>query len=269
MPGAKQSRPSGPSVGASRAAADDWPGDRLLTNRRLLSVAPAPNGLHVPTYKQAAYEALRDMVIELELPPGTRLVEADLARRLQVSKTPIREALGLLELDGLIEFAPYRGATVRWMNLAEMEEQAYLVDAIELPVLPRLAEQITDRELADVGVLVQELKAARRARAGRRYRRLTSEYHRVLYTPTGYPRLVRLVESLIFPVGLRYDRVFCDNFPRAWDAHLQLMTGRYEALQKRDAAATVEVVRAGRLRLGDAYLSHVSDPLVAPYFTPG
>src|SRR6266542_1510194 len=165
--------------------------DMSRTNRTPSDSAVTSDGLYVPTYKQAAYEALRDMIVELELPPGTRLVEVDLANRLQVSKTPIREALGLLELDGLIEFAPYRGATVRWMSVAEMEEQGYLVDTIELPVLPRL---------------VQRLKEAKRLRAGRRYRRLTAEYHRVLYTPTGYPRLVRIVERLVSPVGLRYDR---------------------------------------------------------------
>ncbi len=239
------------------------------TNRTPSDSTVTSDGLYVPTYKQAAYEALRDMIVELELPPGTRLVEVDLANRLQVSKTPIREALGLLELDGLIEFAPYRGATVRWMSVAEMEEQGYLLDTIELPVLPRLVQRITDDVLAEVGQLVQRLKEAKRLRAGRRYRRLTAEYHRVLYTPTGYPRLVRIVESLVFPVGLRYDRVFCDNFPRAWDEHLRLMGARYDAIARRDADAAASVVRARRLRLAEAYLSHVSDPLVAPYFAQG
>src|SRR5580704_2312783 len=79
--------------------------------------------LPVTTYKRAAYEALRDMIVELEIPPGARLVESDLAARLRVSKTPIREAIALLESDGLVDVAPYRGATVRWLSTLEIEEQ--------------------------------------------------------------------------------------------------------------------------------------------------
>jgi len=80
------------------------------------------------------------MIVELVIPPGTRLVENELAAMLQVSKTPIREALALLEADGLVDVAPYRGATVRWVTRVDMEEQGFLVDAIELPAFPRLVE---------------------------------------------------------------------------------------------------------------------------------
>jgi DNA-binding GntR family transcriptional regulator len=89
--------------------------------------------LSVSTYKRASYLAIRDTLVELEIPPGTRLVENDLALRLNVSKTPIREAITLLEADGLVDIAPYRGATVRWLSTSEMEEQRFLIDAIELP----------------------------------------------------------------------------------------------------------------------------------------
>ena len=226
------------------------------------------NFLHVPTHKQAAYELLRDMIVELELPPGTRLVEMELARRLRVSKTPIREALALLEIDGLIEFAPYRGASVSWLSLSEMEEQGYLVDTIEVPALPRVVERITNDELVMAGQVVRSLQDARRRRDGPVYRRLTSEYHRVLFAPTGYPRLVRFLETLVFPAGLRYDRVFCDNFPQVWDQHLKLMVGRYQAVKARDAATAAEVIQTERVRLGELCRVRLTDPLVRPYFVP-
>ena len=85
--------------------------------------------MSVSTYKQAAYLAIRDMIVELEIPPGARLVETDLAARLNVSKTPIREANALLESDGLVDITPYRGAMVRWLSTLEMEEQRFLIDA--------------------------------------------------------------------------------------------------------------------------------------------
>ena len=77
----------------------------------VIRINAQPDDLPVTTYKRAAYEAIRDMIVELEIPPGARLVESDLASRLRVSKTPIREAIALLETDSLVSIAPYRGGS--------------------------------------------------------------------------------------------------------------------------------------------------------------
>jgi DNA-binding GntR family transcriptional regulator len=222
-------------------------------------------GLHVPTYKRAAYEALRDMIIELELPPGSRLVESDLARRLRVSKTPVREAIGLLEIDGLIEFAPYRGATVRWLTVPEMDEQTYLIDTMEIPALPRVVQGITNAELADVRRVVDSMREARAQNNGRRFRQLTAEYHRLLFAPAGYPRLVRFLE-LVVPTGLRYDRIFCDNFADIWDVQVALIVARFEAIERREPEEAAASVRANRLKIKQLTLSRLSHPDVVPYF---
>ena len=119
--------------------------------------APAEDGsvaisrLDLRTYKLAVYDALMEMIVSLELPPGERLVESDLAGRLGVSKTPVREALALLEADGLVESTPYRGASVRWLSMNESEEQGYLVDALEMPAYPMVIERISKQDLAAVG----------------------------------------------------------------------------------------------------------------------
>ena len=93
--------------------------------------------LNLRTYREAVYETLRGWIGELELPPGSRLVEADLAMQFEVSKTPVREALLLLEADGLVKLEPYQGATVTWLSLDEYEELLYMQDALELPALAR------------------------------------------------------------------------------------------------------------------------------------
>ena len=145
--------------------------------------------------------AIRDMIVELEIAPGTRLVENDLAARLNVSKTPIREAIALLEADGLIDIAPYRGATVRWLSLDEMEEQRFLIDAIELPAFPLVIERIDKETLTDLAKVVRQMKRARAKNDGPTFRRLTSATHATLFRPVGYPRLDRFITILIGPVG--------------------------------------------------------------------
>jgi len=222
--------------------------------------------LNVSTYKRAAYLALRDMITELELPPGSRLVESDLAARLNVSKTPIREAIALLEADGLAEAAPYRGATVTWLSIRQMEEQGFLIDALELPALPMVIEAITREEIEEAGRTARQLRRAFAARDGRTFRRLTTEIHRILFASIGYPRLTKFISTLVGPVGLRYDRVFCDNFLDAWEAQLELLVGRYEGIKARDAAAAAEAVRAGREAIGAMNRQRLDDPRVAPYF---
>ena len=101
----------------------------------------------VKTYKGAIYDALVEMIAELELPPGTRLVEADLVSRFNVSKTPIREAFLQLEGNGLIELEPYVGARVSWLSVDDWEELQFIFDALEQPALAIVAERITAPEI--------------------------------------------------------------------------------------------------------------------------
>jgi GntR family transcriptional regulator, rspAB operon transcriptional repressor len=240
-------------------------GRGLNTGQQVTAIGAAQTTLYAPTYKQAAYEALRDMIIELELPPGERLVEADLAARLGVSKTPVREAIALLESDGFVEIAPYRGASVTWLTVAELMELNFLLDTIEIPALTRVVEMITREELAALAKVVHSLKLARAAHDGRRFRNLTIEYHRLLLEPARFRRIVRSVMTLVFPVGLRYDRVFGHNFDDTWDLQLELMVARYEGVRRHDAGAAAEVVRTMRARIQELYLSRLTHPLVAPY----
>ncbi len=225
-----------------------------------------PDELPVTTYKRAAYEAIRDMIVELEIPPGARLVESDLAARLRVSKTPIREAIALLETDSLVHIAPYRGATVRWLSRQEMEEQRFLIDAVELPAFPLVVERIGKQTLAELGRIIRQMGRARAKSDGPAFRRLTALTHEIMFRPVGYPRLERFVEVLLGPAGLRYDRVFVDNFPDTWDLMLDLAVGRYELIRAADPEGAATLVRRYRDQIGELNRSRYDHELVAPYF---
>ena len=229
-------------------------------------VAPIHPPLDLRTFKRVVYEALREQIVWLEMPPGERLVESELAARMGVSKTPIREALALLESDGLVDAVPYRGAIVRWLTVAEMEEQAFLVDALEVPAFPMVVEHISNAELEGIGLLIEQLKKARRAQDYKLFGQLTLEMHTRLFSPTGMPRLRRLISTVVGPVGLRYDRVLVYAFNDAWDLYLQLTIGRFEAIRDRDPEAAADVVRRLRGSLTALGESRIHDPRVAPYF---
>ena len=236
--------------------------DRMAQSDDVVS----PVILELPTFKRAVYERLSDMISSFELAPGTRLVETELAGRLGVSKTPVREAIALLESDGLVEAFPYRGAIVRWLSVNEMLEQGYLLDALEMPAYAIVVDRIAEAELEEVGQIANQLRRARRVNDERRFTDLALAIHTRLFACTGFPRLQQLIGLVLGPVGLRYDRLLTYRFDDAWDALADLAVERVDAVSRRDAELAVEVVRARRTQLQEMALDRVRMPEIARYF---
>ena len=100
--------------------------------------------------------AVRELILRGDFPPGTRLGEVELAERLGVSRTPVREALGRLAAEGLVEIVPNRGARVTSWTVAELEDVFDLRTALE-PRLTALAVPRADAVAIDG---LEELAAA-------------------------------------------------------------------------------------------------------------
>jgi DNA-binding GntR family transcriptional regulator len=242
---------------------------RTVTDAAASGPEVSPITLELPTYKRAVYERLRDMIAAFELAPGDRLVETDLAGRLGVSKTPVREAISLLEADGLVEAFPYRGAIVRWLSVNEMTEQGYLLDALEMPAYPIVVERITDTELGDIGKIARQLKRARRVRDERRFSELAVAIHERLFACTGFPRLQYLIGIVLGPVGQRYDHVLTYPFDDAWDVLADLAVERVEFVRRRDVDGVRQLVRTHRMQLEEMAHRRMELPEVARYFEGG
>lgn len=102
-------------------------------------------------------ERLREAILSGALPPGTHLVQADLATSLAVSVTPVREALRDLESQGLVDSDPFRGAVVHRVSLEELEE-IYELRSTLIPLAIRdRVETITKEELAEASALLKQM----------------------------------------------------------------------------------------------------------------
>jgi DNA-binding transcriptional regulator YhcF (GntR family) len=86
--------------------------------------------LHVPL-REAVTDALRKAILSKRLKPGERLVEEQLAAELEVSRNPVREALRVLESEGLVEISPRRGASVTQLSEEEARELVEVRAALE------------------------------------------------------------------------------------------------------------------------------------------
>lgn len=89
--------------------------------------------------KSWAYENLKRRIISVELPPGQPINEAELAEQLNVSKTPVREALRQLERDGLVENIPSRGSAISHITSQEISDVFQIREIIEAGAAKRAA----------------------------------------------------------------------------------------------------------------------------------
>ncbi len=145
----------------------------------------------------AASEVIREAIIDGRLAPGQRLKEEELARELGMSRTPVREALLLLQSEGLVESIPRRGATVRSYAADDLDDMYQLRAVLEGYAARRAATRISRDDIARL-----EESCARfdRLRAEDGLRDLVKEnllFHNVILDAAGSDRLVPLVRKVI------------------------------------------------------------------------
>ena len=142
-----------------------------------------------------AYEALREALISLALPPGAVVSRAAVAARLGVSQTPVREALIRLQEEGLIEVVPHSTTRVSRIDLASAREAGFLRLAVELEVVRRLAGAPEVALAATLKAEVARMREllARGDEAG--FSAADESFHAALYAAAGVPRLRDLVRS--------------------------------------------------------------------------
>src|SRR5918992_2584514 len=100
-----------------------------------------------PPLRQQVYEALEGLIIYGGLSPGQHLVESDLAKRLGVSRIPVREALQLLHRDGWIDLRPRQGAFVHSPTVREVDEVFRVRTLLEVESTRVAAENVADESV--------------------------------------------------------------------------------------------------------------------------
>lgn len=143
------------------------------------------------------YQSLRNEILTMLLPPGTILVENALAARFSVSKTPIREALALLQQDRLVDSLPRKGYLVTAVTVDDQRELIELRAAIDGAAAELAARRITSQELDALQRLVLPSETPFEARAAKRYMDLNRKFHVAIARASGNQRLAQLVERLV------------------------------------------------------------------------
>ena len=133
-------------------------------------------------------ESIKEAILNGKLKPGQALVETDLAAALNVSKTPVREALKTLAGSGLIVMSPYKGASVRTVDAA-MAASVYDVRMLLEPEALRRSI-LLGASFEDAALALEDVSdLARRSMANRRF-------HRALHAGCGNPLLIEILDGL-------------------------------------------------------------------------
>jgi DNA-binding GntR family transcriptional regulator len=146
-----------------------------------------------------ATELIRQAIVDGSLAPGERLKEEDLARRLGISRTPVREALAILQAEGLVDGVPNRGSVVRSHTAAELDDLYELRALLEGHAARRAARRVTHEVL---GALRESCDRFERIASDDDVRELVQEnlaFHNTILEAAGSARLdsiVRMVTEL-------------------------------------------------------------------------
>ncbi|MDR6939059.1 GntR family transcriptional regulator [Arcanobacterium hippocoleae] len=145
-----------------------------------------------PPTRAQVFEEIRSRIITLEYLPGAAISETELAQQLNVSRTPIREALVLLNKDQLIEVFPRRGTFVTKIDLELVHETQFLREAIELSSM-RSITHIDEKIIAEIDLNLRAQEIAATAGSSKEFFSLDEKFHELLLNLAGHHRVWKSV----------------------------------------------------------------------------
>lgn len=186
-------------------------------------------------------DRLREMIIEGELAPGTRLNERALCDRLGASRTPLREAFRLLAAEHLVELQPNRGAQVVSLSDDDIRESFEVMGALEGLAGDLACQRISAGDVAEIKALTFEMLACHARRDLPSYYRINRLIHQRITRAAGNALLSRVYTNL----NQRIENLrFRSNFDQhKWDKAAREHGEMVDALEARDGARLCAILR--------------------------
>ena len=146
--------------------------------------------------RDVVFNTLRQAILRGELKPGERLMEIQLANKLGVSRTPIREAIRKLELEGLVLMIPRKGAEVAEITEKSLRDVLEVRRALEELAVELVCEKITEEQIQDLKDAAEEFKESLESGDITRIAEADVKFHDVIYMATDNQKLIQLLNNL-------------------------------------------------------------------------
>ncbi|MBW1730799.1 MAG: GntR family transcriptional regulator [Deltaproteobacteria bacterium] len=146
--------------------------------------------------REKVYRVVREHILNGKIPDGSRIIESRLAKEIGVSRTPVREALHMLEMEGLLEPIPRVGYTVRRIDWDEVEEICEIRKANEVLAGKWAIDKITHKQITTLEQNIRLSEEILRTGKLKAIVDLDAEFHEIIVKASGSPRLIELCQLL-------------------------------------------------------------------------
>ncbi len=190
--------------------------------------------------RDVVFNTLREAILKGELKPGERLMELQLASKLGVSRTPIREAIRMLELEGLAVTIPRKGAEVAKMTEKDMEDVLQIRRALDELAVQLACDKMTEVQLRMIRLAMKEFEESTRSRDVKKVAQADVAFHDAIYKAADNPKLMNLLNNLREQM-YRYRVEYLKDesaYPTLMGEHEEI----YEGLKRKDKASVVRSI---------------------------
>lgn len=190
--------------------------------------------------RDVVFNTLRQAILRGELKPGERLMEIQLANKLGVSRTPIREAIRKLELEGLVLMIPRRGAEVAEITEKNLRDVLEVREALEKLSVELACDHITEEQLRDMKLAAKAFQSALKSKDVTKIAEADVQFHDIINLATGNQKLIQLLNNLR-EQNYRYRVEYLKDekvYPQLIEEHNMLI----EAISAGDKETAVRIV---------------------------
>lgn len=191
--------------------------------------------------RDVVFNTLRRAILKGELEPGERLMEIALANKLGVSRTPIREAIRKLELEGLVVMIPRKGAEVARITEKDLRDVLEVRASLEKLAIELACDRIEDEEIADLKETCQAFAESLSSEDLTTMAEKDVAFHDVIFRATKNARLIQILNNLreqMYRYRLEYLKDI-EARPRLVEEHQKIM----DAVIRRDREEAVRLIR--------------------------
>jgi len=151
--------------------------------------------------RHQAYEIIKKKIITLELKPGDSISEAGLKEEFSLGRTPVREALLMLEQERLVECRRNIGYQVRKLSISEASDFFALRKCLELFSAPLIIERITPQQISEAERILDRAAVSTKASDVMGIAKCNSDFHRLLYEATASEAFIESLSSLMSKIN--------------------------------------------------------------------
>lgn len=190
--------------------------------------------------RDVVFNTLRNAILTGELEPGERLMEIKLADKLGVSRTPIREAIRKLELEGLVVNTPRKGAEVANISSEDLRDVLEVRRSLEILAINLACDKITEDELTALYENMESFKKSIATDAATEVASTDVGFHDIIYKSTGNQRLIQILGNLREQM-YRYRLEYIKDHD-TWNRLIAEHEAIYNAIKLRDKESAINAV---------------------------